>query len=594
VTLIRKTALIVALFTVANIAFGYAIKRNWIDSAFEDFEKRAANRRLQQIAEAIEREFEDVGAMVYEFSNWDATYDYVVSGDPAYHDENLTLDVLEHSDFDWITFLNTSGRVVSGPIYDIPARQLITAPEIPQDQWDPSHPLLTGSVEEDPTAGLLVTRDGPMVVASRHVLTSRGTGPARGRVILGRRLDAELMRELGEVVGEELHLWLATDSELPETARTALLLRNGDPRKEAINLETDELEIFRQFDDLYGESAIVIGANLPREIVQSASYIGGLCVLWVFLQGGVLLFIIMVPLHRAIIAPLGVLSRQLSVFRKTSDLDLKLDTETAGEIGEISREFGKMLRQLEEEIAERRKGEEALRRAAAVFRTATESIVIADSNGIILDVNSAFSATTGFSHTDVIDRDAEMLVAKRDGAGLFRSIIDEVVRVGKWEGEIWIRHKAGKSIPVWISVGCTVDEQDQVDRFVVVFNDMTERKKSEAVISHQANYDMLTKLPNRYLFKDRLRRALRRAKREGTSVGLLFLDLDEFKKINDTLGHAAGDEALRDAATRINRTLRDADTAARLGGDEFAVILPEIESGLDVEGIAQRIRIKRK
>jgi sensor domain CHASE-containing protein len=249
VTLIRKTALIVALFTVANIAFGYAIKRNWIDSAFEDFEKRAANRRLQQIAEAIEREFEDVGAMVYEFSNWDATYDYVVSGDPAYHDENLTLDVLEHSDFDWITFLNTSGRVVSGPIYDIPARQLITAPEIPQDQWDPSHPLLTGSVEEDPTAGLLVTRDGPMVVASRHVLTSRGTGPARGRVILGRRLDAELMRELGEVVGEELHLWLATDSELPETARTALLLRNGDPRKEAINLETDELEIFRQFDD---------------------------------------------------------------------------------------------------------------------------------------------------------------------------------------------------------------------------------------------------------------------------------------------------------------------------------------------------------
>jgi diguanylate cyclase (GGDEF)-like protein/PAS domain S-box-containing protein len=402
-------------------------------------------------------------------------------------------------------------------------------------------------------------------------------------------LDADLIREIGEVVGVELQLWLATDSEAPEAVRTTLLSRDGDPQKNIVNFEKDRVEIFQQFDDMDGEPAIVIGANLPREMVRSAAYIGGLCVLWVFLQGGILLFIVTVPLHRAIIAPLGVLSRQLSAFRKTSDLDLELDAQTGGEIGEISREFGNMLRQLEDEIAERRRGEEALRRAAAVFNTATESIVITDSNGIILDVNSAFSATTGFSRSDVIDRDTDVLVAKRDGAGLFGSIIAEVVRVGKWEGEIWIRHKAGKSIPVWISVGCTVDGQDRVERFVVVFNDMTERKKSEAVISHQANYDMLTKLPNRYLFKDRLRRALRRAKREDTSVGLLFLDLDEFKKINDTLGHAAGDEALRDAANRINRTLRDADTAARLGGDEFAVILPEIEGGLDVEVIAQRI-----
>ena len=127
-TLIRKTALIVALFTIANIAFGYAIKRNWIDSAFDDFERRAADRRLQQITQAIALEIESVSAMVYEFSNWDATYEYVVSGDSSYHDENLTLDVLEHSDFNWIAILDTSARVVSGPIYDIPSRQLITAP----------------------------------------------------------------------------------------------------------------------------------------------------------------------------------------------------------------------------------------------------------------------------------------------------------------------------------------------------------------------------------------------------------------------------------------------------------------------------------
>ena len=144
-TLIRKTALIVALFTIANIAFGYAIKRNWIDSAFDDFERKGADRRLEQISQAIGRELDVAGSMVFEYSSWGATYDYVVSGDPSYYEENLTLDVLAASDFNWIAILDTSARVVSGPIYDVPSRELITDPAIPQGQWDPSHPLLSGA-----------------------------------------------------------------------------------------------------------------------------------------------------------------------------------------------------------------------------------------------------------------------------------------------------------------------------------------------------------------------------------------------------------------------------------------------------------------
>jgi diguanylate cyclase (GGDEF)-like protein len=188
-----------------------------------------------------------------------------------------------------------------------------------------------------------------------------------------------------------------------------------------------------------------------------------------------------------------------------------------------------------------------------------------------------------------VGQDSEILSAARHGTGFIESIFAEVSQVGKWEGEIWIRPREGAPIPAWASVGCAVGEESAIEQIVLVFNDMTERKNSEEVIAHQANYDMLTKLPNRYLFRDRLRRALLRAKRDKASVALLFLDLDGFKKINDTLGHAAGDEALRHAAKRVSQTLRDADTAARLGGDEFAVILPEIENPLDVEGVAQRI-----
>jgi len=215
--------------------------------------------------------------------------------------------------------------------------------------------------------------------------------------------------------------------------------------------------------------------------------------------------------------------------------------------------------------------------------------VIANSSGIIVDVNSAFSATTGYSRAEVVGQSSEILSAARHGVGFIGSIFVEVGQVGKWEGEIWVRQREGKPIPAWVSVGCTVGEHAAIEQIVLVFNDMTERKNAEEVIAQQANYDMLTKLPNRYLFRDRLRRALLRAKRDKTLVGLLFIDFDGFKKINDTLGHAAGDEALRHAAMRVGRALRDVDTAARLGGDEFAVILPGVENALNIEGVARRI-----
>jgi len=588
-TLVKKAAFTVALFAVANLGFAYAIKRNWIDPAFEGFEQRLAEKSMAQIAEAIEYTAAHFDNLALDYGSWDETYDYVSSGDPEFYKDNMDPSVLVGLGINWLVVVDKSGRVVSGPTRDINSGELIEIPEIPQGQWKLSHPLLQGDTRKGMLAGIMVTQAGPMMVAARDILTSLDQGESRGRVAVGRMMDDAFIRELGERVGLNLQVWTRTDPGIPAAMQSPLAVGDESTQVTIVRPESGHLEAYRWLADVAGNPAVVVRADLSREMVQSASYIARLCLLWIILQAGILVFIITVPLHRAIISPLNVLSLQLRIFRETSDLNLSLDTEQEGEIGEISREFGNMLRQLEEEVEERRRGEKRLRQAAAVFNTATESIVIADSAGIIVDVNSAFTATTGFSAGDVVDRNADVLSADRHGAGFFGSIISEVNRVGKWEGEIWIRHKEGEKIPAWVSVGCTVGGQDHVEQVVIVFNDMTERKNAEEVIAKQANYDMLTKLPNRYLFRDRLRRALVRAKRDHSSVGLLFVDLDGFKKVNDTLGHAAGDEALRHAAKRISRSLRDADTAARLGGDEFAVILPGAEAALDVEGVAQRI-----
>jgi len=590
VTLVHKTALTVALFTIANIGFGYAIKENWIDPAFEGFEARSAENTLGQVAEAIDREIEHLDKQVWDYATWNATYDYVLSGNPKYLDENFNAPSFKESGIDWALVVDNSGQIVGGRAARgaEPSRE-VENPAIPAKEWDASHPLRAGDTREKPIAGVMITAEGPTLVAARDILKSTGDGPSRGRVIMGRALGSAFVDELGRRIGLSLRLWIVGDPAIPAAIGAALQPGTSGAPPTVVIPGSDYLDAYRAFDGLDGKPAIVIGARFPREMTKSATYIGRLCAFWVVFQGGILMFMILVPLHRAIIAPLGVLSRQLRAFRKTSDLNVTLDSERGGEIGEISREFGRMLRQLELEIRERRRGEEGLRRAAVVFDTATESIVITGSDGTVLDVNSAFSVTTGFQSDEVIGRDVDALIVNQQQIGFFDSIIDQVHQAGKWEGEIWIRCKSRQPIPAWISIGRAVGEQNQIERVVMVFNDMTERKKSEAVIAHQANYDMLTKLPNRYLFRDRLRRALIRAKRDGSSVGLLFVDLDMFKKINDTLGHAAGDEVLRHAAMRISRTLRDADTAARLGGDEFAIILPEIQNGLDVEGVAQRV-----
>jgi diguanylate cyclase (GGDEF)-like protein/PAS domain S-box-containing protein len=589
VTLVNKTALMVAVFTIANIGFGYAIKHNWIEPAFEGFELKSAERSLTQITQALEREINHLDSLLYEYSSWDATCDFVESRSKEYYEDNLAVDVLLTTDINWLIIVDNSGEVVSGPIYDIKSGELVSIAEIPQRQWDLSHPLLAGHTLSKSIVGIMLTQAGPMIVASRNILTSLEEGPSRGHIIMGRALDAELVQRVGRQVESDFRLWLAADPEVPKDVRAALNRGDAGSLVTVADPEKNELYAYRTFDDLAGNASIVLGVTLPREMAKSASYLGQLCALWALLQGGILVFIIMVPLNRAIIAPLGALSRQLRIFRKSSELDIALDSDVGGEIGELRREFGNMLRQIEDEVMERRKSEEGLRRAAAVFETATESIVVVSSAGIILDVNLAFSVATGLNRSEVVGRNADMLATNRHSTGFFRSIIDDVARVGKWEGEIWIQCKAGKSIPAWVSVGCAINEQGNVERVVVVFNDMTERKRSEAVIAHQANYDMLTKLPNRYLFRDRFRRALLRAKRDHSSVGLMFIDLDQFKKINDTLGHAAGDEALRLVAARINQALRDSDTATRLGGDEFAVILPEIQNASDVDVVAQRI-----
>jgi diguanylate cyclase (GGDEF)-like protein/PAS domain S-box-containing protein/hemerythrin-like metal-binding protein len=224
------------------------------------------------------------------------------------------------------------------------------------------------------------------------------------------------------------------------------------------------------------------------------------------------------------------------------------------------------------DISARKQAEQDMRIAAIVFES-QEGMMVTDVYNTILRVNKAFTEITGYSSEDVLGKDPKILQSDRHDQGFYRSMWDSVNLNGKWEGEIWNRRKNGEIYPEYLTIKAVKDREGNVTHYVGTLIDITHRKAAAEEIERLAFYDPLTNLPNRRLLQDRLKPALASSQRSGRKGALLFIDLDNFKALNDTLGHDMGDLLLQQVAQRLTACVREDDTVARLGGDEFVVML---------------------
>lgn len=227
------------------------------------------------------------------------------------------------------------------------------------------------------------------------------------------------------------------------------------------------------------------------------------------------------------------------------------------------------------DITERKQTEAELRIAAVSFDS-LEGMMVTDAHSKILRVNQAFSAITGFAAEEVIGKTPRLLRSDRHGPAFYRAIWDSVRQTGGWQGEIWNRRKNGKVYPEWLTISAVKGDDGVVTHYVGTHHDITERKIAEERIRELAFFDALTRLPNRTLLLDRLKQAIAASTRNRTSSALLFIDLDHFKTLNDTLGHDKGDLLLKQVAQRLAVSVRANDTVARVGGDEFVVVLESL------------------
>jgi diguanylate cyclase (GGDEF)-like protein/PAS domain S-box-containing protein len=244
---------------------------------------------------------------------------------------------------------------------------------------------------------------------------------------------------------------------------------------------------------------------------------------------------------------------------------------------------------LEQRIDELHRTQDNLKLYATLFTSATEGMVITDARARILIANPAFTTITGYNLDEVRSRPPSLLASGRHAPTFYHDMWKALERRGKWQGEIWNRRRNGEVYPEWLSISTVRDGGGNITHYIGVFSDTTERKRTEDHIQHLSHFDPLTNLPNRLMMQARLNEAITQSRRINCHTAVLFLNLDRFRNINDTLGNELGDALLQQVAHRSRSQLRDTDTASRLGGDEFVFILPDINLPQDVATIARKL-----
>ncbi len=240
------------------------------------------------------------------------------------------------------------------------------------------------------------------------------------------------------------------------------------------------------------------------------------------------------------------------------------------------------------DITERKQAEVDMRIAATAFES-HQGMTIANADKVILRVNQAFSDITGYSSAEAVGQTPKLLSSGRHDAAFYEAMWRSIVELGSWQGEVWNRRKNGELFPEWLTITAVKNATGVVTHYVATFSDITERKSAEEQIQHLAFFDPLTHLPNRRLLQDRLQHAVAASSRHQGQIALLLIDLDDFKTINDTLGHDDGDLLLQQVAQRLSDCVRTSETVARLGGDEFVVLLEHLSE--DAEEAARQAEL---
>ncbi len=444
-----------------------------------------------------------------------------------------------------------------------------------------------------PTQAMVRSPDGLMLLASAPVIRHfpRGEPLTVGRVVVAQTLGQGFLEQVtrytplhfgllfaqGQVVGDIQALAAEVD-----LSRAAPLLKNAaDPLGGWQETPRHFLMLFSL--PLLGNEQAYPLLVLEKEGVNKQ----------VRETLGVLLLVLL--LAGALVVPLSQALANRGISRPMQNLLASVEQVKAGRYDGIagqapgSVEFASLFDSLQDMAHTIRSREEQLRLWASVLEQSREAVFVTDAENRILLVNRAFVAVTGYTLEEARGQTPRFLQSGRHDQAFYANLWRSLKETGHWQGEIWDRAKDGRIHPQWAAISAVADAAGTVSNYIAIYSDLTEHKAAQDRIQFLAQHDPLTGLPNRMLLQDRLTVAIAAAAREGHEVGVLFIDLDRFKTINDSLGHSVGDELIKGVTKRLQDAVRESDTVSRLGGDEFIVVLHRIRRSEDAAHVADAV-----
>jgi diguanylate cyclase (GGDEF)-like protein/PAS domain S-box-containing protein len=353
--------------------------------------------------------------------------------------------------------------------------------------------------------------------------------------------------------------------------------------------------LYSPFDNAERIGEMAVFPNWPRiqaAVAHEVRYTAFILVLVTMAIVGVIALVVTFQIVR----PVKKLSDRLHGMDANSGEVLEVpSTHAHSELGRLVGDINDLFQRLrqslqhEHERTLERVVSERLRLSAEVFNNSQEGILVTDANNRIVTVNKAFTSITGYAESEVLGHSPSILASGRQDEHFYARLWDALLNEGAWRGELWNRRKNGEIIPNWYSINVLRNEGGDIINYVAVFSDITGRKQAESRIQFLAHHDALTQLPNRVLLMDRFLQAKAAAQRAQSKVAILFVDLDNFKHINDNWGHQAGDQFLIKTVERLQREVRESDTICRQGGDEFIIMLADLPEMEIVTRVAQNI-----
>lgn len=547
---------------------------------FSRLESQQVQQATQRTVQSLRNDIAQLDTTAADWATWDDACRFAQDHNAAFIGGNLTDAAIGLIHIHLIAFVDTEGRLVFAKRVDpATAKQVALPPEFPS-HVAPHSKLLSLCLAGRSTSGLLQLNEGTLLLAARPLLPSSGHGAPRGMLVMGRFLTAERLRTLAQqpvlsVVSQpyrQPHLSpdLAWAKNRLRRVRDAVRVRNGDI-----------IAGYARFDDVYGAPALLLRLELPRSIYQQGNRT--LLGLGLPLLGVVTLFGLGVNLllHRTVSARLSRLSAQLRTIAQASNPSARLSLAGADELSALSEDVNAVLQALQS-------SQQSARDSADQLRTILDSLptgflTIDAETHRITGANAAALRLIGAPEEVVIGSVCHHFVCPAEEGSCPITDLNQQVS----HSERVLLTATGERLPV-LKTAVTVTFGGRPS-ILESFVDISERKRSEDAVRHQAYHDSLTGLPNRAHFYEQLGEALSAAASSNTMLAVLFLDLDRFKTINDTLGHAVGDALLQEVALRLQQCVRAEDAIARLGGDEFALLLPGLERPELAAFVAQRL-----